>query len=64
MTEDILTRARADFRTLTDGEIYWIPTCGVAMSAGHIRLIADELEKRNRNLKQKGGDPCVPICQS
>lgn len=56
MSEDILARARADFMVLADGETYWIPTVDVAMSAGHIRLIADELDKRNQNLNQKGGD--------
>lgn len=43
-----LIDARGEFFNLDDGYLYWEPTGNGAFSAADLRIIANELDKRNK----------------
>ena len=45
---NIIKQASKDFAPLDDGYIYYWPSRGGALSAHTLRIIADELDKRNK----------------
>jgi hypothetical protein len=45
---ELISRLEKDFFTEVDGYVYYYPTEHGYLTAHHLRMIADELDKRNK----------------
>ena len=55
-----LADERGEFQALEDGFVYYWPSSGGAISARQLRLLADELDRRNADWERQINDEIGP----